>query len=183
MNARFYQEGKALDYTPVADVAAGSIVALGNNHFGVAAIDIPAGTLGALAVNGVFEIAKEAGVEIAVGALVYWTTGTSTAGTTPVSNAYIGRAVAASVATDETVMVILNAVNVGAFTAVVAGVKPAAAVVSAPTTNTIAGTDYTGQAAIIKAAIEQNDTNIDALKTCLDALIVLLVANGVLKNS
>ena len=43
--------------------------------------------------------------------------------------------------------------------------------VTGPTTDGIVGTDYSAAAAAIKAAIEQNDTNVDALKAELDNLI------------
>lgn len=43
--------------------------------------------------------------------------------------------------------------------------------VTGPTTDGIVGTDYAAEAAAIKAAIEQNDTNVDAIKAQLDKLI------------
>lgn len=180
MIAKYIQKGDFIDYTPVAAVSAGDVVALGNNRFGIAPIDIAAGELGALQVVGVFELPKAAGV-IAIGALVFWTGGTTNSvGTTPVSNGYIGRAYAAAADADTTVLVQINATNIGAWTLEPAA-EPAAATVTAPTTSTITGTDYTGQPAIIKAAIEQNDANIDALKACLDALIAALKTGGFLE--
>lgn len=43
--------------------------------------------------------------------------------------------------------------------------------VNGPTTTGILGSDYANEAAVIKAAIEQNDTNVDAVKVELDELI------------
>ncbi|GIW55554.1 MAG: hypothetical protein KatS3mg082_1958 [Nitrospiraceae bacterium] len=71
--AVFVHEGASIDYTPAADVAAGDVVVQGD-LVGVAKLDIKAGKLGALAVEGVFDFAKATGVgtAIAAGAIVYW---------------------------------------------------------------------------------------------------------------
>ena len=72
MDARYVQRGDAVDYTPMADVAAGDVVALGTKFFGVAKLDIKAGELGALALTGVYEMTKAAGVAFALGSEVAW---------------------------------------------------------------------------------------------------------------
>ena len=71
--AIFIQEGASIDYTPVADVAAGDVVVQGD-LVGIAKLDIPANTLGALAVEGVFDVPKATGAStaIAAGKTVYW---------------------------------------------------------------------------------------------------------------
>lgn len=71
--ATFVQAGDAIDHTPVADVPSGSVVVLGE-LIGVARTEILANQLGSLAVEGVFDFAKEAGVAVtfAVGDLAYW---------------------------------------------------------------------------------------------------------------
>lgn len=71
--ATFVQEGFSIDYTPGGAVNAGDVV-VQNNLVGVAKLDIAAGALGALAIEGVFDFAKAAGggVTFAVGASVYW---------------------------------------------------------------------------------------------------------------
>jgi predicted RecA/RadA family phage recombinase len=81
MQAVYFQEGNSIDYTPNADVAAGSVVLLGNIP-GIANRDIPANTLGALQVSeGVFKVVKDASV-FAQGDPVYWNpTGDPTGGT------------------------------------------------------------------------------------------------------
>ncbi|HBG25672.1 MAG: hypothetical protein A2Y10_02480 [Planctomycetes bacterium GWF2_41_51] len=54
----FYQNGKSIDYTPAADVAAGTIVAL-KGLVGITKLDIPANVKGALAIEGVFAVPKK----------------------------------------------------------------------------------------------------------------------------
>lgn len=61
MTALRLAQGNTVDYTPVADVAAGDLVKFGT-HVGVAENDIAAGRQGALAVNGIFRITGNAGV-------------------------------------------------------------------------------------------------------------------------
>ncbi len=71
--ADYVQHGDAVDYQPGVDVAAGTVVVVGD-LVGVTKRDIVANTLGALAVTGVFDIAKEAGggVTFTVGDHAYW---------------------------------------------------------------------------------------------------------------
>lgn len=114
MNARYFQQGNSLDYTPTSDVSAGDVIALQNNYWGIAKLDIAANNLGSLAVTGVYQVAKAAG-EIAFGALLYWNASTNQAQTTPIANAYIGRAAAAAADADGEVLLALNASNIGAM--------------------------------------------------------------------
>lgn len=71
--AVFVQEGNQVDYTPVAEVAAGDVVVQGD-LVGVAKTPIAAGVAGALAVHGVFDFPKAIGVGTAIvaGVSVYW---------------------------------------------------------------------------------------------------------------
>ena len=85
--ARFIHDGSAIDYTPASDVAAGDVV-VQNDLVGIAKQPIAAGTLGALAVVGVFEVPKA--------------TGTAT------GNTYMGKAIAATGDDDATVRVRLS---------------------------------------------------------------------------
>lgn len=112
MNARYFQQGNSLNYTPTSDVSAGDVIALQNNYWGIAKLDIAANNLGSLAVTGVYQVAKAAG-EIAFGALLYWNASTNQAQTTPIANAYIGRAAAAAADADGEVLLALNASNIG----------------------------------------------------------------------
>lgn len=56
--ATYVQDGYSLDFTPAAAVDAGDIVIMGD-IVGVAKLDIAASALGALAVGGVFDVAKD----------------------------------------------------------------------------------------------------------------------------
>lgn len=55
MSATFIQNGDFLDYVPTVDVPQGAIVVLGN-LVGIAHRAIPAGTLGSIALTGVYEL-------------------------------------------------------------------------------------------------------------------------------
>jgi len=110
--ARRISAGQQFDHTPVADVAAGAVVIVGSVA-GVAARPIAAGTLGALELEGIFDIVKVNGV-IAAGSIVYWdadgdpqggTAGSGAATTTSTSNTFLGYTIADAGATDETVRV------------------------------------------------------------------------------
>ncbi len=87
MNARFLTSGNTLPYTPAADVAAGKIVVVGG-ILGVANVPITANTLGALAITGVFALAKSGstGPVFAVGDPVFFNTSTELAVTAPGAN-------------------------------------------------------------------------------------------------
>ena len=73
MIATFVQKGDAIDYTPVADVAAGAVIVVGD-LVGVAKQAILADKLGSLSLVGVFEVPKLIGdgLEITVGSVCYW---------------------------------------------------------------------------------------------------------------
>ena len=57
MDARYVQNGDSIDFRPDWDVAAGEVVVLGS-LVGVAKLDIKAGELGSLALEGVFDMRK-----------------------------------------------------------------------------------------------------------------------------
>lgn len=190
--ATYIQEGVYLDHTPEAALAQGDVVAIEDDFFGVATAAIAAGVKGALAVQGVFEF-DSAGA-IAAGALVFWNSDTKKVSASVADNCYIGRAVAA--AAGNLCRVALNASNIGAFTPITPASAPTLtqadvasftaknpAVINAtdpdvvdPITNTITGDEYAGQAAIIKLAIEANNTAIKAVETQLVAAIADITA-------
>ena len=106
--AKFVHEGHAIDYSPVADVAAGDVVVQGD-LIGVACTPITANSPGSLAVAGVFDFAKATGgsTAIAVGAIVYWD-GTNDVATTDDAsgaNKLLGKAVKAAGDNDASVRV------------------------------------------------------------------------------
>lgn len=83
------------DYTPLADVAAGDVVVVGNRPF-VAHRAIPATQLGALATfGGVYRLEKSgsAGPNIEDGDEVYWIEGTNLATNVADGNVHFGPAV------------------------------------------------------------------------------------------
>ena len=106
--ATFRHEGAAIDHTPGAAVAAGDVVVQGD-LIGVENADIPANTLGALAVEGVFDFPKATGVgtAIAVGSIVYWDAGAQEATTSAGAgaNKELGKTVTAAGDNDATVRV------------------------------------------------------------------------------
>ena len=108
MQAQFVHDGKAVDFIPTADVAVGSIVIQGD-LVGITKRDIKAGSLGSIAVEGVFDIPKDpADAEVyAAGQKIYATTdGIVTdvdAGTV-----YLGKVVNDAAATDSFVRVRLS---------------------------------------------------------------------------
>jgi predicted RecA/RadA family phage recombinase len=104
--ATFVNEGRAIDYTPSADVAVGAVVVQGE-LVGIAKQAIAANALGALALTGIFDIAKAtgAGSAITVGANVYWDATNKVATTTSTSNKLIGKVVKAAADGDATVRV------------------------------------------------------------------------------
>lgn len=103
-----HSQGCAVDYTPSGAESVGDVVVQGQ-LVGVATRDIAANALGALYLEGVFNVVKANGA-IDVGDALYWdadgnpqggTAGTGCATTTAATNTFIGRAVAAAGATDE----------------------------------------------------------------------------------
>jgi len=108
--ATFIHDGNAIDYTPGADVSAGDVVVQGD-LIGIAKLDIASGTLGALAVTGVFDLPKASGDGgITAGSEVYWDEAEAVAKTDSESgaNKKLGKAVAAAGDTDTTVRVRLS---------------------------------------------------------------------------
>ena len=106
MKARYIQRGESIDYTPTEAVAAGDIVKLGN-LVGVAKLDIKAGTLGALALSGVYRVVK--GSETAeAGAPVYWNADSGQATFTQGSNKRMGTLVADAATEDAVCLVKIN---------------------------------------------------------------------------
>ncbi len=102
---KYIQKGEALDYTPQNATPAGSVVFVGALA-GVTKLDIPAGALGALAIEGVFEFPKGSGA-IDAGDALYWDSTNGVA--TKTANAYyIGIAVAAAASADTAVRAKIN---------------------------------------------------------------------------
>lgn len=104
--ASYVQGDCLLDYTPSAAVAAGDVVVLGD-LVTVAPVAIAANKLGAVAVEGVFELPKASGA-ISQGVIVYWDATAGNITTTVGSNKRAGKAAAAAASGDATVKVLIN---------------------------------------------------------------------------
>lgn len=105
MKAKFLHDGKAIDITAGASgIAAGDIVIEGA-LIGVAKTDIPANTVGAIAVEGVYDIVKKTDAVLTIGADVYWNATSAYAMGSSAGLTKIGTAVAAAVSGAETVKV------------------------------------------------------------------------------
>ena len=104
---RYVQKGEAVDYRPAEAVTAGDVVIQGN-LVGIARLDIAPGTLGALAVVGVFDAPKAFG-ESAVGTPLYWDAENKQATVTQSGKPYLGKSVAFADDNDEVVRFLLNA--------------------------------------------------------------------------
>jgi predicted RecA/RadA family phage recombinase len=105
--ATFVQDGKSIDHTPVAALAAGDVVVQGD-LVGVAFRPLAAGELGALCVEGVFDFAKNTGAGITVGTILYWDDTANVVTTTATGNKQIGKVVRTAALLDTTVRVRLN---------------------------------------------------------------------------
>lgn len=103
--ATFVQEGESLDYTPAAAVVAGKVVQMGG-FIGITKAPIAAAALGALAISGVFAIAKSAsaGPAFEPGDTVHFTVATGLASRTGGSGTIcLGRCTKSASASDSTV--------------------------------------------------------------------------------
>jgi predicted RecA/RadA family phage recombinase len=103
--ASYVADGDLLDHTPAAAVAAGEVVVIGA-MVAVAPRPIAAGALGALAVEGVFELPCATGATGAQGSAINWyaTSGVAHAST----GVAAGKLAKARAAGDATVHVLLN---------------------------------------------------------------------------
>lgn len=107
--ADYVQQGASIDYTPSVAVTAGDVI-VQNTLVGVAKLDIDANALGALAVEGVFDFAKDTGsaTAIAAGKKVYWDEDNEVATETAEGNPYVGKTVKAAANADATARVRLE---------------------------------------------------------------------------
>ena len=103
--ASYVQDGDLLDYTPSSAVAAGDVVVIGS-LVGVAPRAIAANAVGALAVEGVFEIPCATGATGAQGSAIsyYATSGVAHASTGTTA----GKLAKARLVADTSVHVLLN---------------------------------------------------------------------------
>ncbi len=108
MKAKYIQKGDSVDFIPSADMDAGEIVRLGN-LIGITKTPIKAGTLGTLAVSGIFDIHKQSGISFSAGSNVFWNSEAGTAAADSIFlGIFLGIAVREAQATQEHVQVLLN---------------------------------------------------------------------------
>lgn len=98
------REGYEVDYTPSADTACGTVVALGA-MIGITVRPILANQLGSLVIDGVFDLPKTATEVYAVGDKLYWDVSTSAITSTASGNVAAGKCVKAALAADTTTRV------------------------------------------------------------------------------
>lgn len=109
MTAIYIQDGDAIDHLPVAALTAGTVVVQGH-LVGIAPRPIPAGSTGALLVEGVFDLPIAPGGAAGIGDQVFWNpaTGLATLDATVVGVAYCGVAVLPLSVTDVAIRVLIN---------------------------------------------------------------------------
>jgi predicted RecA/RadA family phage recombinase len=106
---QFIQDGNSIDHSPLADVPAGTAVAVGE-MVGITKVPIPANTPGTLSLVGVYDIAKEPAVPIPAGTKVFldavgqFASPDDSGGARP----YLGMSTQDAAADDETVRFRLN---------------------------------------------------------------------------
>jgi predicted RecA/RadA family phage recombinase len=102
-------EGRRIDYTPSSAVSAGDVVVIGE-LVGVATEDIAASTLGAIDVQGVFDMPKAvtSSSALTAGAIVYWDAGNQVVTTTASTHKTAGYTIEAATATAALVQVKLE---------------------------------------------------------------------------
>ena len=105
MRAVFVQRGESVDFTPSRDVATGEVLVFGGLP-GVVKTAVKAGSLGALALTGVFDVEKDA-VAVSAGDRLFWD-GARRLATTAPGGAFLGLAAANSPASSPRARVILN---------------------------------------------------------------------------
>lgn len=102
--ATYIQPGSVLNYKNTGSdaIEAGTVVVF-STRIGIAAADIPAGTVGGLATEGVFSVPKAASLAVAAGEAVYYNSTNGNFDKTSSGGIAAGYAVAAA-AVDDTVV-------------------------------------------------------------------------------
>jgi len=101
--ARFIHDGRAVDFLPESDTIAGTVIVIGS-LVGITKMDIPAGTLDAVHVVGVYDIEK-GNAAVSLGNKVYWDATAKKAVINATGNTLLGVAVQEATAEDITVRI------------------------------------------------------------------------------
>ena len=107
------QDGKYLDLTAPSAMASGDARMIGG-LLGVAVADIANGEVGAMAVEGVYELPKESAAAFTEGEICYWNAGANNFDESAVGRFGCAVAVEAAIATTTTVKVKLFGIAVAA---------------------------------------------------------------------
>jgi predicted RecA/RadA family phage recombinase len=207
---RFIQDDEIVDYTPIgADMAAGDVVVQGD-LVGVAKLDCPAGRLGALAVEGVFDFPKATtgGSGMAAGTIAYWDAVNKIASPSSAVGKQIGKTTLVSADADTTVRVRLEGISVST-NPVAAGIADPGAggaipvtgsghvdiVTAAAETRTLAAPTFGGQELLIgmktdggdcvitcATTVNQTGNNTITLNDAGDAVLLVGKVNGANKR-
>ena len=105
--AIFVQDGKYIDHTPFGALASGDVVVQGD-LVAVTLRPLAAGELGALAVDGIFDLNKNTGVAFTVGQILYWDDTNNVVTATATGNKQIGKVTRAAASADTTVRMRLS---------------------------------------------------------------------------
>lgn len=108
MTSKFVMSGEVIDYVAGGAISSGQVLLI-VNRVGVALNPIANGATGAVAVKGVFTIAKLSTDVVAQGDLLYWDAGNSRLTTTAGTHKLAGYAFAAAGNGATTVEISLNA--------------------------------------------------------------------------
>lgn len=102
--AKYVQRPDTIDFIPNRNIDAGEIVKLGD-LIGITKIAVPAGTIGALSIEGIFDVIKDQDASFLPGMNVYWDPESKTAKQTGI---IIGMAIQNCTAEQSTVRILLN---------------------------------------------------------------------------
>jgi predicted RecA/RadA family phage recombinase len=149
MPAQFIHEGIAIDHTPAVARTAGDVVVQGD-LIGIVRTDIPANRLGALALEGVFEVPKQAGVAHTTGQKVYWDATNLRVSSDPSVGKLFGRVTKDASTTDTVVQVNLD---MQACPDLLYSAEAGSTVI----TNTVAETDFDKQVTIPANTLQVGD--------------------------
>jgi predicted RecA/RadA family phage recombinase len=167
----YIQDGSTLDYTNETGdtIPAGGVVIAGSLA-GISVADIEDDAVGALSIEGVFELGKHVGTAISQGDELFWNT-TDKEVTKTATDKPIGTAHASELSAATTVQVKLYGRGNGI---------PVAALVSYTAGTNLVGVDGTGSNA---APLAGTETRLDALDTAVGAILTALKNAGLMATS
>lgn len=106
MEARVLHDGRAIHFIPDTAITAGSVVVLGH-LVGITKLDVAAGELGVLSLDGVYEMPKDA-TALSTDDFAYWDQTNRKVGANTTGTVVLGRVVSNATATDTMVQVRLE---------------------------------------------------------------------------